>query len=337
MYAVPNQKVVKVNKKPCQSDYMTIHNSDWTNAFISLKRASFGIYLYIASNVDGYTFALSRTDVMDKLKIGKDSYIRGVKELVDKGYLVEDENGNYQFYTFPICLEAYTEDGVYAQKHTRCMPRSVHGVCSEAYTGVCMDAYRNSNNSKNSNSNNKNVADAPTTISNADAIDESKQSIQMDEHQFIQNLPEDEFWKLRDSFFKNPKFVKYASVNDYLKKKYDIKGFDVELLKTEVQNRVDDIQHQKYLDECENVASDSSSDCVEDFDDDDSAIESLSDYINEDEANEILDTFESCGDDKRKIMHFKQVLPKKYGIPESVMKQYMTHDDFINELENIAA
>lgn len=110
--------------------------------------------------------------------------------------------------------------------------------------------------------------------------------------------------------------------------KYNIKQ---KYLNKDIANRISNILFNR---ECANrIMNDSSTAVIQD----DTSAESLSDYINEDEANEILDTFESCGDDNRKAMRFKQVLPKKYGIPESVMKQYLTHDDFINELENIAA
>lgn len=320
MYTVPNQKVVRVNKKPCQSDYMTIQNSDWMNAFITLKRASYGIYQYIASNVDGYTFALSRTDVMDKLKIGKDSYIRGVKELVDKGYLLEDEEGNYQFYTSPACLEAYTDDGVYAQKHTQCMPTSVHGVCMEAYTGVCSEAYSNSKNSNNSNSNNKNVADAPATTS-ADAQSSNivkNKNDDMDEHDFVYSLSDEEFWAFRDRFFKNQKFIPYKAINSYMKKNYKINWFNDDILNDEVNRRLKDIQNQKIKEDIERA----NDDYVEYFDDDEPDDGLTVSDLSLEQCIEVLDGYKRNKQNPFELNKYLDSLVETHGLSKTVVHDW---------------
>lgn len=105
MYTAPNQKIVKIHKHPYSYNYLTIGIDEWQEAFKSLKRITFGVYLYLASNADGYELALSRQDVMNNLDISKNAYIRAIKELEEKGYLVQKEALIWYFYTTPREIE----------------------------------------------------------------------------------------------------------------------------------------------------------------------------------------------------------------------------------------
>lgn len=99
MATYPNQKTIRIHKQSIDGDYLLIDNSSWMKAYNHLKkRNTFGLYLYLAKNADGYNLDLSRRHVMDALGMSKDSYIRAVKELEDVGYLVKDVDGFYDFY-----------------------------------------------------------------------------------------------------------------------------------------------------------------------------------------------------------------------------------------------
>lgn len=103
MAAVPNQKTVKVQKEKCDKDnlYATYNLEALQTAAIDLKGESFKLWMYLGKNQNGYTFALSKVDAI-KWGVGsKSSYDRAVKELIEKGYLVETSPNHYDFYEVP--------------------------------------------------------------------------------------------------------------------------------------------------------------------------------------------------------------------------------------------
>lgn len=104
-FVFSNQKVVHINKPTYDSRFLVVGIDEWMKASTILKPNTFKLYLYLASNVDGFDLALSRQDVMDKLSISKDSYIRAVKELEKTGYLVCKQGFSYDFYTSPANVQ----------------------------------------------------------------------------------------------------------------------------------------------------------------------------------------------------------------------------------------
>jgi hypothetical protein len=68
---------------------------------INLKGETFKLWCYINKNQNNHTFALSKVDAI-KWGIGsKSSYDRAVRELIEKGYLVETSSNHYNFYEKP--------------------------------------------------------------------------------------------------------------------------------------------------------------------------------------------------------------------------------------------
>lgn len=103
METVANQKVVKVQKEECNKNhlYSTYQLDALQYAMIDLKGETFKLWVYLGKNQNGYTFALSKVDAI-KWGIGsKSSYDRAVKELIEKGYLVESSPNHYDFYEIP--------------------------------------------------------------------------------------------------------------------------------------------------------------------------------------------------------------------------------------------
>lgn len=103
MPTVPNQKTIKVNKERCdsQNKYTPINLNALQYAMIDLKGESLKLWLYIGKNQANYTFGLSKVDAI-RWGIGsKSSYDRAVRELIDKGYLVETSSNHYDFYEIP--------------------------------------------------------------------------------------------------------------------------------------------------------------------------------------------------------------------------------------------
>lgn len=103
MATVANQKTIKVQKEKCDKDnlYATYNLEALQCASIDLKGEAFKLWMYLGKNQNGYTFALSKVDAI-KWGVGsKSSYDRAVKELIEKGYLVETSPNHFDFFEIP--------------------------------------------------------------------------------------------------------------------------------------------------------------------------------------------------------------------------------------------
>lgn len=109
-YTAPNQKVIRIHKDSYNGSYLTIGTEEWQEAFKSLKRITFGVYLYLSGNASGFELTLSRRDVMDRLGVSKDTYLRAVKELEEKGYLAHKNGPVWNFYTTPVDMGTDTKE-----------------------------------------------------------------------------------------------------------------------------------------------------------------------------------------------------------------------------------
>lgn len=181
-YTAPNQKVIRIHKDSYNESYLTIGTEEWQDAFKSLKRITFGVYLYLSGNASGFELTLSRRDVMDRLGVSKDTYLRAVKELEEKGYLAHKNGPVWNFYTTPVDMgtdakefdddnennENYESDnnessesessenvgGMVAYTQPSCMRTSNHNGSVEAtdmvaYTHTEINKYRETDNTDN--------------------------------------------------------------------------------------------------------------------------------------------------------------------------------------------
>ena len=72
------------------------------DAFATLTRSGFGLYLYCSGNMNGYEFSLSSQAIQNQLGISDSSYRRAIKELLENGYFLEGVNDKtLHFYTTP--------------------------------------------------------------------------------------------------------------------------------------------------------------------------------------------------------------------------------------------
>lgn len=95
----PNQKTITVCKEDCnkQNYYATINLNALELAAIDLKSGAFKLWIYFAKNQNNFTFALSNKAVAEQFGIKKDQYDSAVKELIEKGYLIETAKNKYEF------------------------------------------------------------------------------------------------------------------------------------------------------------------------------------------------------------------------------------------------
>ena len=99
---VPNQRVVAIHRETTKSDFLGIKNANWQAAARDLGAHALMLYLYLASNANGYTLALSPVAIRRAVGMPPSTYTDQFNKLVDKGYLVQRGEGNtYDFYEVP--------------------------------------------------------------------------------------------------------------------------------------------------------------------------------------------------------------------------------------------
>lgn len=99
---VPNQRVVAIHREHASSDFLGIKNEHWQAAARDLGAHALMLYLYFASNANGYVLALSPAAIRQAVGMAASTYRDQFLKLVDKGYLVQRGSGNtYDFYETP--------------------------------------------------------------------------------------------------------------------------------------------------------------------------------------------------------------------------------------------
>ena len=97
MVVYPNQKVITVLKEECKEDFLQVNNSNWQVACANLTYSAFKIYLYMSSNKNGYSFALSYETVNELIPMNRKTYDKSIKELKDCGYLCQAKGNAWSF------------------------------------------------------------------------------------------------------------------------------------------------------------------------------------------------------------------------------------------------
>lgn len=100
METVANQKTIttKSAKHDKKNTYAMLNINAMQEAMTLLKPNTFKLWCYMAKNQNNYTFALSCKDACDFCKMTKPTYLSGVKELIEVGYLVNTNGNHYDFY-----------------------------------------------------------------------------------------------------------------------------------------------------------------------------------------------------------------------------------------------
>ena len=100
-YTFPNQRTIKINREAAKRDFLGIKNENWQAAARDLGAHSLMLYLYLASNADGYNIALSPVAVRQAIGMARSTYHDQFHRLVDKGYLVPASGNTFEFYEVP--------------------------------------------------------------------------------------------------------------------------------------------------------------------------------------------------------------------------------------------
>lgn len=97
----PFQKNITVHRETVEKDFLCIKNEHWKRANKDLTPFGLQLYLYFASNKDGYNFNLSQEDAERDAGIRRTTFHNYINLMIDKGYLVKSKGNCYDFYEVP--------------------------------------------------------------------------------------------------------------------------------------------------------------------------------------------------------------------------------------------
>lgn len=101
-YTVPNQRLVAIHRERAASDFLGIKNSSWQAAARDLGAQALMLYLYFASNANGFMLALSPAAIERTVGMPPSTYRDQFRKLINRGYLVQRGDSNtYDFYETP--------------------------------------------------------------------------------------------------------------------------------------------------------------------------------------------------------------------------------------------
>ncbi len=100
-YTVPNQRVINIHREKVSVDFLGIQNLNWQAAARDLGAHALMLYLYLASNADGYNLALSPSAIRQAIGMPRSTYHDQFTKLVEKGYLVQGSGNSFDFYEKP--------------------------------------------------------------------------------------------------------------------------------------------------------------------------------------------------------------------------------------------
>ena len=100
--SVPNQKIIQVQKAPCNKNnlYCTINLEALQWAMSELSGAGLALWLYLSKNQNGYSLELSPADATS-WGIKKSSFYRAIDELTKLGYIRYLKGNVFAFYENP--------------------------------------------------------------------------------------------------------------------------------------------------------------------------------------------------------------------------------------------
>ena len=70
----PNQRMVKIHREAFKSDFLGIKNENWKAASRDLRPPAFMLYLYLASNANNFTVALSPAAIRQEIGMARSTY-----------------------------------------------------------------------------------------------------------------------------------------------------------------------------------------------------------------------------------------------------------------------
>ena len=114
-YTFPNQRVITINRESAKSDFLGIKNENWQAAARDLGAHALMLYMYLASNANGYNLALSPAAISQAIGMPRSTYHDQFAKLINRGYLVQKNGNGYDFFEVPqlrVVYESTTQNSV---------------------------------------------------------------------------------------------------------------------------------------------------------------------------------------------------------------------------------
>lgn len=162
MKTYANQKVITIEKTEADKKhtYLTINKECLMNAIAGLSHNELKIYLYLASNQDGFKMALSSSDISEKLNIHVRNVQTAINALIDKQYIKQQQGNQYIFYDTPMQADDNASDTLVPEEENNASKILVaEDNASKSLVGECINHSQDVNKTL--------VADAQNTRSNA--------------------------------------------------------------------------------------------------------------------------------------------------------------------------
>ena len=106
METVANQKIIIIHREKPQKDFLQIKNENWQNMLKhTYDYPALALYMYLASNMDNYKFALSPAAIQNAIGMPRTTYYKKLQLLKDKGYIIEKQGNVLEFYEVPQLKE----------------------------------------------------------------------------------------------------------------------------------------------------------------------------------------------------------------------------------------
>ena len=97
----PFQKNITIHREKAEKDFLCIKNENWKRANRDLTPYGLQLYLYFASNKDGYNFDLSAEHADKDANIKRTTFHTYINLMIQKGYLVKRRGNCFDFYETP--------------------------------------------------------------------------------------------------------------------------------------------------------------------------------------------------------------------------------------------
>lgn len=99
MATVPNQNTITIHREMPKKNFLQLKNENWQNAIKDLQDPyAFVLYIYLASNADGYSLDLSPAHIKEATGMSRSTYYKKIKLLKEKGYVTTQGSATLHFH-----------------------------------------------------------------------------------------------------------------------------------------------------------------------------------------------------------------------------------------------
>lgn len=116
----PNQRIITIHREAAKTDFLNIKNKNWQAAARDLGAHGLMLYLYLASNINGFNLVLSPAAITQATGMPRSTYHDQFSKLVNRGYLVQKGENEYDFFEIPCTRPGYHVNETSTQNLNTC-------------------------------------------------------------------------------------------------------------------------------------------------------------------------------------------------------------------------